>query len=155
MTRHLSFRKTLGQLVTIESQITEPIKHYVKQPYQQKVTPFSEQGESGLYPLEFRHISPEWDSRISQKWPRLFSKMWFKWYFELKRTSKCVVGEAYGFSSSYIHGCKECDDIGWKFMMYFTINSRKKLDLNKERFVKHWNEIHLPTIDSALHKESM
>ena len=40
-------------------------------------------------------------------------------------------------------------------MMYFTINSRKKLDLNKERFVKHWNEIHLPTIDTALRKESM
>jgi hypothetical protein len=83
MTRHLSFRKTLGQLVTIESQITNPIRHYEKQPYQQKVTAFSEQVESGLYPLEFRHISPEWDSRISQKWPRLFSKMWFKWYFEL------------------------------------------------------------------------
>ncbi|MGA7603302.1 MAG: hypothetical protein WCE33_09485, partial [Nitrososphaeraceae archaeon] len=71
MTRHLSFRKTLGQLVAIESQITKPIKHYVKQSYQQKVTAFSEQVEFGLYPLEFRHISPEWDSRISQKWPRL------------------------------------------------------------------------------------
>jgi hypothetical protein len=154
MTRHLSFRRTLGQLVAIESQLTKPINHYDKQPDQQRVTAFSEQFETETYPLELRHISPAWDSRISQKWPRLFSKMWFKWYFELKRTSKCVVGEAYGFSSSYIHGCKECDDIGWKFMMYFTINSRKKLDLNKERFVKHWNESHLPTIGITLRKES-
>jgi hypothetical protein len=146
MTRNLSFRKTLGPLVTTESQFTKKVKQYDKQPPQKKVTGFSEEVELEKYPLELKHISPVWDSRISQKWPRLFSKMWFKWYFELKRTSKCVVGEAYGYSSSYIHRCKECDDIGWKFMIYFTISSRKKLDLNRERFVKHWNETHLPTL---------
>jgi hypothetical protein len=150
MTRNLSYGKTLGLLVA-----TKLINQYNKQPPQKKVTGFNEQLELETYPLELKHISPLWDSRISQKWPRLFSKMWFKWYFELKRTSKCVVGEAYGFSSSYIHRCKECDDIGWKFMIYFTISSRKKLDLNKERFVKHWNEAHLPTVDIALRKESI
>jgi hypothetical protein len=143
MTRNLSYRKTLGPLVTAESQFTKPVKRLDKQSPQNKVAGFNEQVDLEIYPLELKHISPVWDSRISQKWPRLFSKMWFKWYFELKRTSKCVVGEAYGFSSSYVHRCKECDDIGWKFMIYFTISSRKKLDLNRERFVKHWNETHL------------
>jgi hypothetical protein len=146
MTRNLSFRKTPGPLVTTESQITKAIEQYDKQLPQKTVTEFSDEVELETYPLELKHISPVWDSRISQKWPRLFSKMWFKWYFELKRTSKCVVGEAYGYSSSYIHKCKECDDIGWKFMIYFTIGSRKKLDLNREKFVKHWNETHLPTL---------
>lgn len=151
MTRNLSFRKISRPLVTTESQLTKPIKQFDRQPPQKKIKGFSEEVELETFPLELRDISPVWDSRISQKWPKLFSKMWFKWYFELKRTSKCVVGEAYGFSSSYIHRCKECDDIGWKFMIYFTISSRKKLDLNRERFVKHWNETHLPT----LRKENM
>jgi len=151
MMRNPSFRKTPTPLVTTEFQHAKPIMHYEKQPPQKKVTVFSEKIELEKYPLELKHISPVWASRISQKWPKLFSKMWFKWYFELKRTSKCVVGEAYGFSSSYIHRCKECDDIGWKFMIYFTISSRKKLDLNGERFVKHWNQTHLPT----LHEENV
>jgi hypothetical protein len=143
---NLSHRKTLGPLVATESQLTNMAKRFYERPPQKKGTGFNEQVELESYSLELKHISPLWDSRISHKWPRLFSKMWFKWYFELKRTSKCVVGEAYGFSSSYIHRCKECDDIGWKFMIYFTVSSRKKLDLNKERFVKHWNEAHLPTL---------
>jgi hypothetical protein len=154
MIGRLSFGKTLGPLVT-ELQLAKPWKQYDKQVSQGKITRYGEQVELETYPLKLRHISPVWDSRINQKWPRLFSKMWFKWYFELKRTSKCVVGEAYGYSSSYIHRCKECDDIGWKFMIYFTISSRKKLDLNKDRFVKHWNESHLQTDVIALHKENM
>jgi hypothetical protein len=154
MIGRLSFGKTLGPLVT-ELQLTKPWKQYYKQAPQGKVTRYCEQVELETYPLELKHISPVWDSRINQKWPRLFSKMWFKWYFELKRTSKCVVGEAYGYSSSYIHRCKECDDIGWKFMIYFTISSRRKLDLNKDRFVKHWNESHLQTDVIALRKENM
>lgn len=144
MRRNLSYRKTLGPLTT-ESQLTKLVKLFDKEPPEKKVTGFNEQVELEAYPLELKNISPVWDSRISQKWPRLFSKMWFRWYFELKRTSRCVVGEAYGYSSSYIHRCKECDDIGWRFMIYFTVSSRKKLDLNKERFVKHWYKTHMPT----------
>ena len=36
-------------------------------------------------------------------------------YLELKSTAKCVVGEACGFSSSYVSSCKRCSKIGWKF----------------------------------------
>ena len=110
---------------------------------QRQIPQISEQVQLREHELGIEDISPIWDSRLKGKWPTLFSKTWFKWYFELKRTSKCVVGEAHGYSSSYIYSCKECDDIGWKFMFYYTINSRKKLELNKKRFVKHWNEVHL------------
>lgn len=110
---------------------------------QQQIPQISEQDQLREHELGIEDISPIWNSRLNGKWPAQFSKTWFKWYFELKRTSKCVVGEAHGYSSSYIYSCKECDDIGWKFMFYYTINSRKKLELNKKRFVKHWNEVHL------------
>jgi hypothetical protein len=155
MARHLSFGKNLRSLAIIEPQISKLNEQSGKISTQPRVPRSTERVELETALPELKYISPMWDSRISQKWPRPFSRMWFKWYFELKRTSKCVVGEAYGFSSSYIHRCKECDDIGWKFMIYFTLNLRRKLDLNKERFVRHWNEIHMPSINIALHNKGM
>jgi hypothetical protein len=53
-------------------------------------------------------------------------------YLELKDTSKCVVAEAYGFSSSYISNCKRCSKIGWRFMFYFMIHSYSKIRRYKE-----------------------
>jgi hypothetical protein len=70
-------------------------------------------------------------------------------YLELKDTSKCVVGEAYGFSSSYVSDCKPCSKISWKFMFYFMICSYSKLEGTKKEFLKHWGEKHIiPTDDS-------
>jgi hypothetical protein len=100
------------------------------------------QEQGGQVLLRLEDISPKWAGRLKGELPTFMSLTWFKWYFELKRTSKCVVGEAYGYSSSYIHNCSECDEIGWKFMYYFTIKSNKKLEENKNRFVNHWNEQH-------------
>ncbi len=106
-----------------------------------QVPALNEQVES-LPALGLNDISPLWDSRLKEKLPAPFSRLWFKRYLELKRTSKCVVGEAHGFTSSYIQSCKHCDDLGWKFMFYFAIHSRRKLEINKKRFVEHWNEVH-------------
>jgi hypothetical protein len=129
--------------ISLDSQKTEYKKNNSSLRGTQQIPQISVQVQLQEYNLGIEDISPIWNSRLKGKWPTLFSKTWFKWYFELKRTSKCVVGEAHGYSSSYIYSCKECDDIGWKFMFYYTINSRKKLELNKNRFVKHWNEAHL------------
>lgn len=93
--------------------------------------------------LRLADISPIWNSRLYEKGlPLLFSLTWFKWYFELKLASKCVVGEAYGFDSSYLIHCSECDNFGWRFMIYFTVRSKSKLDENAKSFVKHWLEKH-------------
>ena len=91
--------------------------------------------------LTLKDISPEWASRLEQT-PSLVSLNCLKWYFEIAHSSKCVVGEAYGFSSYYIYTCKDCGEIGFKFMLFFIINSHKKLEENKRRFVEHWNEKH-------------
>ena len=94
--------------------------------------------------LTFSDISPKWATRLSEQHhlPVPMSSTWLRWYFELKRASKCVVGEAYGYSSSFVYECRECDEIGWRFMFYFTFHLCSKLEENKQRFVNHWNKEH-------------
>ena len=70
------------------------------------------------------------------------SSNWWKWHYELKKASECVVGEAYGYSSRYTHDCGKCNRIGCKFLHYFILNWREKLESNEQDFVKHWNEKH-------------
>jgi hypothetical protein len=108
------------------------------------------QGHSSLSPLSspipeltLEDISPKWAMRLKTKnIPTFMSLTWLQWRFELQRSSKCVVGEAYGYSSEYTENCDECDRIGCKFLYYFMFNRRRKLEQNKQEFVKHWNEAH-------------
>jgi hypothetical protein len=88
-------------------------------------------------------ISPIWAKRLEEsKLLPLLSLRRLRLYLELRDTSKCVVGEAYGFSSSYVFDCKLCSKIAWKFMFYFMIYSYSKLEATKNGFVKHWGEKH-------------
>ena len=88
-------------------------------------------------------ISPMWAKKLEEsKILPLLSFRRLKLYLELKRTAKCVVGEAYGFSSSYVCNCKWCSKIAWKFMFYFMIRSYSMLEGTKKEFVKHWGERH-------------
>src|SRR5918912_2696498 len=88
-------------------------------------------------------ITPLWAKRLEEsKLLPLLSLRRLRLYLELKGTSKCVVGEAYGFSSSYVYDCKLCSKISWKFMFYFMICSYSKLEKTKKEFVKHWSEKH-------------
>jgi hypothetical protein len=88
-------------------------------------------------------ISPTWAKKLEEsKLLPLLSLERLQMYLELRDTSKCVVGEAYGFSSSYEYSCKRCFKIGWKFMFYFMIHSYSKLERTKNEFVKHWSEKH-------------
>ena len=89
-------------------------------------------------------IAPLWAKRLEES--KLFPPLSLRrlqLYPELKDTSKCVVGEAYGFSSSYIFDCERCSKIGWKFMFYFMIHSYSKLEATGKEFVRHWSEKHL------------
>jgi hypothetical protein len=88
-------------------------------------------------------ISPIWAKKLEEsKLLPLLSHERLRLSLELKRTSKCVVGEAYGFTSSYVYNCKGCSKISWKFMFYFMIHSYSKLEDTKNEFVKHWGEKH-------------
>jgi hypothetical protein len=94
--------------------------------------------------LSLADISPVWHYRLYEHTlPLPFSLTWLKWYFELKVAAKCVVGEAYNYDSSYLVECSRCDYFGWKFMIYFTLRSRSKLEKNKNAFLVHWTNEHL------------
>ncbi len=96
-------------------------------------------------PLSLSDISPTWDIRLKEKQSHLFltSLTRLRWLFEIIHPKKCVVAEAYGFSSSYTNNCAECARIGNRFSLYFAIYLPKKIEENQQRFVKHWNEKHL------------
>ena len=88
-------------------------------------------------------ISPTWAIKLEEsKLLPLLSLERFQLYLELKDASKCVVGEAHGYSSSYVYDCKVCSEIGWKFMFYFMIHSYSKLEGTKKEFVNHCSERH-------------
>ena len=96
-----------------------------------------------LEQITLEDISPIWASRLKKEnLPIFISSTWLRWCSELRKTSKCVVGEAYGYSSRYVYGCDDCNKIGCKFLYYFTLNWHGKLESNKQDFVSHWNEIH-------------
>src|SRR5918995_4597909 len=79
--------------------------------------------------LVLEDISPIWASRLKKEnLPTFMSLTWMKWRFELQNASKCVVGEAYGYSSQYVYDCSKCDRIGYKFLCYFILNWRGKLE---------------------------
>ena len=94
--------------------------------------------------LTLSDISPKWAKRLGdqQQLPVPLSLTWLRWYFELKRASRCVVGEAHGSKSSYSYSCGECGKIGNKFTLYYTLHLSSKLEENRQRLVNHWNKEH-------------
>src|SRR6266513_4216314 len=94
-----------------------------------------------------KEISPIWAAKLERKQlPFPLSFTWFKWYFELDSPSKCVVGEAYGFSSVYEDECDECNRLGWSFGNSFLLRAQSRIEKDKELFVKHWYKIHARAI---------
>lgn len=97
--------------------------------------------------LALNDISPKWANRLEnrlqhRKLPIPMSFRWLRWLLEITDATKCIVGEAYGFSSSYTNRCRECGRIGDKFSLYFILSSHTKFEENKQRFIEHWNEKH-------------
>jgi|SRR5215467_2137098 len=95
--------------------------------------------------LTLQDLSPRWHRRLKEtkSLPFPFSIEWFKWYAEIRNSSKCIVGEAYGFSSSYLDSCKQCNKICVKFMNCFMFHSQSGLEKNVGLFVRHWKEEHV------------
>jgi hypothetical protein len=82
--------------------------------------------------LVLEDISPTWASRLKKEnLPTFMSLTWWEWQSELQNASTCVVGEAYGYSPQYTYDCDKCNTIGCKFMYYFMLNLRGKLESNK------------------------
>ena len=68
----------------------------------QHLSPPPQPEPPSLQQLTLEDISPKWASRLKKEnIPTFMSTTWLLWRFELQKTSKCVVGEAYGYSSHY------------------------------------------------------
>ena len=94
--------------------------------------------------LLFSEISPMWSKRLNQARDNIspFASIRSQWYRELTISSACVVGEAYGFSSSYATKCKTCKKLGLEFMFYFLLQSDSGIENAKLDFTDHWNKEH-------------
>lgn len=112
-------------------------------PFQRELNKGSTYGtaEQGL---TVREISPNWSKRLfsGRGLPFPLSPKWVKWYFELDSPSKCVIGEAYGYSSSYENTCKVCNRLGWSFGASFLLRSSIRLAKDAREFAVHWNKEH-------------
>ena len=94
-------------------------------------------------PSGLNEIAPDWAKRlVHQKLPFTLSFTWFKWYFELDSPSKCVVREAYGYTSSYEGECRDCSEFGWRFGDMFMTRSKEGIEDNIRMFVAHWSDKH-------------
>ena len=101
----------------------------------------NKQQEKRLKLLTFKDIAPKWAKRLEQQQqegelPHKISLTGIKWYFELLSNSRCVVGEAHGFSSSYVYNCRKCYSFGWKFIESYTERSYSEFEKNSQLFVK-------------------
>ncbi len=95
--------------------------------------------------LTFKEISPKWAERLEQQKQQLpfpLSITWLRWYSKIRQSSKCIVGEAHGYSSIYLLNCRECRRFCMKFMYLFLLHWYSRLEKNKNLFVKHWNQKH-------------
>lgn len=92
-------------------------------------------------------IAPNWADKIKalqqEGFPFPLSLGWWKLYFSLDSPSKCIVGEAHGYSSQYESECKTCDRLGWEFGHSFLMRSTNDFKDNIQEFVTHWNENHM------------
>lgn len=92
--------------------------------------------------LMFRDISPKWAQRFDQLPLSPLSLKGVSWGLQILFAETCVVGEAYGYSSSYISECAKCSLLGYEFVTSFMTRSYNQLKENQELFVKHWNQEH-------------
>ncbi len=97
---------------------------------------------SNLSSLTLTDIAPKWANRFKQLPIPKLSLKGLQWALESTAAEGCIVGEAYGFSSSYLKTCEVCERIGSNFQTNFIIRSFENLKKNTEKFVEHWNEKH-------------
>ena len=96
-------------------------------------------------------IAPKWAKRLEkQRLPFPLSFTWLHWYYEIREPSKCIAGEAHGFSPFYTKTCKECDRFSVKFLYSFATHSYSNVQKKKDLFVEYWNEFHLANDDFAM-----
>lgn len=97
---------------------------------------------SGPRVLTLHDISPGWAKRLDQSPVPILSFKSLSWSLQALFLETCTVGEAYGYSDTYLKNSKACRLIGNDFQVSFITRSYADLETIKQKFVKHWNEKH-------------
>ena len=104
---------------------------------------------------EFKDISPQWFERLNkildEDKKENEDEIIHKLYSKINSYEKCIVGEAYGYDSSYVTGgtkkrCQLCVALGSNFSYYIRLVDKRKIVETKDEFTKHWNEQHRDVI---------
>jgi hypothetical protein len=90
--------------------------------------------------IGFSDIAPTWNKRLAKLPVSFLTKM--RWFLDLHSKDVCIVGEAHGFNSRYVHECDVCDKFSLDFEFHFMKNQFRELEITKEQFVEHWNTNH-------------
>jgi hypothetical protein len=111
------------------------------------------------YLIGFKDISPQWFERLNiildedNNKKENESDIIHKLYPEINSYEKCVVGEVYGYNSSYViegakKRCQQCVALSGNFSYYFRRFDKQKIIETIDEFTKHWNEQHTNVIIS-------
>jgi hypothetical protein len=91
--------------------------------------------------LTLWHIAPTWYGILGQRLPA-YSPKRLVWYLHMASPETCIVGEAYGFSSSYMKDCADCVTFSRVFLHNFPAGSYSALHETIRHFIAHWNHDH-------------
>ncbi len=72
-------------------------------------------------------IAPKWADRFKQLPIPKLSLKGLQWGLELTAAERCLVGEAYGYSASYLQTCNVCEIIGSNFQTNFIMGFYENL----------------------------
>jgi hypothetical protein len=101
--------------------------------------------------LEFKDIVPQWFEKLGnllhENDSEIVDDILRKLYPEINSYHNCVLGEAYGFESSYFHSesnrCQKCSNLSGNFSYYIRVYDKIKIAETIDNFTKHWNEKHM------------
>lgn len=102
--------------------------------------------------LTLRDITPQWFEQLNKILKEDDNEyIIYRLYSEINDYKRCIVGEAYGYDSSYViqgtkRNCQKCTALSGNFSYVLRRYNNHKLEEIIDRFTKHWNEKHRDVI---------
>jgi hypothetical protein len=97
--------------------------------------------------LTLREITPQWFERLNKILNKNDEDIVNELYSEINDYARCIIGEAYGYNSSYViqgskKNCQECVAMSGIFSYALRRYNKLKLEQIIDKFTRHWNKKH-------------
>jgi hypothetical protein len=97
--------------------------------------------------LTLREIIPQWFERLNKILNENDENTVNELYSEINDYARCIIGEAYGYDSSYVisgtkKNCQECVAMSGRFSYVLRRYNKPQLEEIIDKFTKHWNKKH-------------